>query len=346
MKRFFICLFFVVALCCTPFLLFPEGSAAPLWKDIMSTEPVVPSDSAQEAEAAAPDEEATEPAGSETVSQPFDSQVTLRVLVGGEVTEMTVADYLKGTLAAEMPSDFPMEALKAQAVASRTFALKQAEAGKHSNADICTDSSCCQGWTSEMSDEAMTRFSQAVAETDGLVVTYGDSLIDATFFSCSGGRTEAAVAVWGSDIPYLQSVESPGEENAPRYQETVVLDADYFADLLQEAYPEMNLSGPPRAWFGPFTRTEGGGLDIVFIGGVRVEGTTLRRLFSLRSTNLDISVTEDNVQITTTGFGHRVGMSQYGARAMAEGGTDFEEILLHYYTGTEIKKLLCQTAEQ
>lgn len=346
MKRFFFCLFCVIALCCAPFLLFPEGSAAPFWRDIMSTEPVVPSDSAQEAEADVRDAEATEPTGPRAVSQPFDTQVTLRVLVGGEVTEMTVSDYLAGTLAAEMPSDFPMEALKAQAVASRTFALKQAEAGKHTNADVCTDSACCQGWTSEVSAGAMARFSRAVAETDGLVVTYGDSLIDATFFSCSGGRTEAAVAVWGSDIPYLQSVESPGEEDAPRYQETVSLDADDFADLLREAYPEMNLSGPPRAWFGPFTRTEGGGIGTVFIGGVRVEGTALRRLFSLRSTDIDISVTEDAVQITTTGFGHRVGMSQYGARAMAEGGADFEEILLHYYSGTEIKKLLCRSAEQ
>ena len=346
MKRFFFCLFCVIALCCTPFLLFPEGSAAPFWMDIISTEPVAPSDSVQEAEADVQDAEATEPAGPQAVSQPFDSQVTLRVLVGGEVTEMTVSDYLAGTLAAEMPSDFPMEALKAQAVASRTFALKQAEAGKHTNADICTDTACCQGWTSEVSAEAMARFSQAVAETDGLVATYGDSLIDATFFSCSGGRTEAAVAVWGSDIPYLQSVESPGEEDAPRYQETVSLDADYFAGLLQEAYPEMNLSGPPRAWFGPFTRTDGGGIGTVFIGGVCVEGTALRRLLSLRSTDIDISVTEDSVQITTAGFGHRVGMSQYGARAMAESGADFEEILLHYYSGTEIKKLLCRSAEQ
>ena len=346
MKRFFFCLICVIALCCTPFLLFPEGSAAPFWKDIMSTQFITPSDSAQEATESAQETEATEPVGHQAVSQPFDRVVTLRVLVDGEVTEMTVDDYLAGTLAAEMPSDFPMEALKAQAVASRTFALKQAEAGKHTNADVCTDSACCQGWTSEVSAEAMARFSQAVAETDGLVVTYGDSLIDATFFSCSGGRTEAAAAVWGSDIPYLQSVESPGEEDAPRYQETVVLNADYFADLLREVYPEMNLSGPPRAWFGPFTRTDGGGIDTVFIGGVCVEGTALRHLFSLRSTDIDISVTEDSVRITTTGFGHRVGMSQYGARAMAEDRADFEEILLHYYSGTEIKKLLCQSAEQ
>lgn len=281
-------------------------------------------------------------------AQSFDASFRLPVLQDGQIESMALDRYLTGVLLAEMPASFADEARKAQAVASRTYALRNYRHRRHDGAAVCANAGCCQGWTDPDSVDPAVRAKaeEAVRATDGLVIRYEGTLIDATFFSCSGGRTEAAVAVWGSDIPYLQSVESPGEEDAPRYQETVVLDAYYFADLLQEAYPEMNLSGPPRAWFGPFTRTEGGGLDIVFIGGVRVEGTTLRRLFSLRSTNLDISVTEDNVQITTTGFGHRVGMSQYGARAMAEGGTDFEEILLHYYTGTEIKKLLCQTAEQ
>lgn len=271
----------------------------------------------------------------------FDEQLSLQVLDGGGVQTLSLEDYLVGVLLAEMSGDFPMEALKAQAIASRTFALKQAMSEKHTLAHVCTDPSCCQGWVdvSLFPSEAVGRAGQAVEETDGLVLSYKEALIDATYFSCSGGQTETALAVWGSDIPYLQSVQSPGEEDAPRFAETVLLEKKDFKKNLLSAYPEANLSGSPEAWFGAVSYTSGGGIDSIFIGGTAVRGTDLRSLFSLRSTNISIETTEDQIILHTRGFGHRVGMSQYGAKAMAEEGRDFESILLHYYSGAQIKLL-------
>lgn len=271
----------------------------------------------------------------------FDEAVTLHVLTQDGVKELTMREYLVGVLLAEMPADFPEEALKAQAVASRTFALRQAEAKKHDGADICTDPACCQGYLTDASAEELARLTEAVEATDGLVMTYADGLIDATFFSCSGGRTEDAAAVWGGDVPYLHSVDSPGEEDAPRYTETVKLSAEEFSATLLTAYPEANLSGSPEGWFGACSDTDGGGIDTIFIGGTAVSGTKLRALFSLRSTDITFVVTQaGEIEITTYGFGHRVGLSQYGARAMAETGATFDEILTHYYDGAAVTRLL------
>ena len=272
-----------------------------------------------------------------TIDTSFDQALTLRVQTADGVAEMDLQTYLCGVLLAEMPAGFSPEALKAQAVASRTFALQQSQRGKHPEADVCTESSCCQGWTEP--GDSSTVFLDAVTATDGLVVTYGDKLIEATFFSCSGGQTEAAVAVWGSDVPYLQSVSSPGEEFAPRFTETLVLTADDLADKLRAAAPGITLGDEPTQWFGPVTRTAGGSVATAEIGGVCFSGTELRRLLGLRSTDMDLSVEADGIHITTWGYGHRVGLSQYGAEAMAQTGTDFEEILLHYYQGTTIKRL-------
>lgn len=267
------------------------------------------------------------------IAESFDASVTLRVLCGQTVREMPLDEYLSGVLFAEMPERFASEALKAQAVASRTFALRQAHAGKHTNADICTDAACCQGWLDP--SEAPSVFAEAVAQTDGLVVTYQNELIDATYFSSSGGRTEAAVAVWGGDVPYLQSVDSPDTDAA----DSTVLSAADFAAVFRAAYSDAELSGAPETWFGAAYYTAGGGIDRIRIGGVEVRGTALRSLLGLRSTDIRISVADDCITFATNGYGHRVGMSQYGADAMAKNGSDFEEILCHYYRNTEIKQL-------
>lgn len=321
MKRLIFIPLALILLCCAPFLLFSEGNA-----ETPGISPAAPPQAKE--------------------SEPFDTRTTLRVLTDGGVREMTLESYLVGTLLAEMPADFPAEALKAQAIASRTFALRKAETGKHAGADVCTDYACCQGWTEDGTAADIERIAQAVRDTDGLVVTYNGALIDATFFCCSGGKTEAALAVWGSDIPYLQSVDSPGEEDAPRYADTVCFTSEEFAERISALCPDANLSGSPVNWIGSVERTEGGGIGTVFIGGAAVKGTDLRSALGLRSTCIDFAVTEETVTVTTRGFGHRVGFSQYGAKAMAENGSDFTEILAHYYPGTEIKRLLCQSAEQ
>ena len=281
----------------------------------------------------------TEPSESaETPQVSFDDGLLLRVETADGVEEMTLHDYLTGVVLAEMPTDFAPEALKAQAVASRTYALRKIQARKHGSVDVCGSFACCQAWTPVQEfagTEALTRAEEAVSQTDGLVVTYSGELIDATFFSCAAGMTEAAAAVWGSDVPYLQAVESP--EHEEQYEESVTFSAAEFAEKL--AHPEADLSGSPTEWFGEETRTAGGGLDSIQIGGVEIRGTELRSRFSLRSTVMSFSAAEDGVTITTSGYGHRVGLSQYGADALAREGERFEEILLHYYQGTEIQRL-------
>lgn len=256
----------------------------------------------------------------------------------GEVVTLTLDNYLTGVLLAEIPVSFEPEAAKAQAVVSRTYALRRVANSKHAQADICASPNCCQGWndpaTARPEDAAFAR--SAVEGTDGMVLTYGGSLIDATFFSCSGGRTEAAVAVWGSDVPYLQSVDSPGED-APHNEDVEVFSVQDFAQKIQQAAPEAALSGSPESWFGNVTATQGDGVASLEIGGVSFTGTDLRSILGLRSTMFDLSVTEDEIRIETRGFGHRVGMSQYGADAMALSGSTWEEILLHYYTGVTIE---------
>ena len=257
-----------------------------------------------------------ETAPAEPADEPFDEAVTLRVLVDGTVREQTLHDYLVCVLLAEVPSGFAAEALKAQACAARTFALRQA--GQ---------------WPEHAAAET------AVTETDGLAVVYDGQLIDATYFSCSGGRTEAAVAVWGGEIPCLQSVPSPGEEDAPRETETLMFTAEEFRDHITPARPDADLSGTPETWFGTVRYTAGGGIGTLELGGASFTGTELRRLLGLRSTDIEFSPQEDGVTVTTHGFGHRVGLSQYGAEVMAQAGRRFDEILLHYYQGTEIRRL-------
>ena len=147
------------------------------------------------------------------------------------------------------------------------------------------------------------------------------------------------MAVWGGEIPYLQSVPSPGEEDAPRETETLTFTAEEFRDRITPARPDADLSGAPKTWFGAVRYTAGGGIGTLELGGASFTGTELRRLLGLRSTDIEFSPQEDGVTVTTHGFGHRVGLSQYGAEAMAQAGRRFDEILLHYYQGTEIRRL-------
>ena len=274
----------------------------------------------------------------ETVGEPVDAVKLLPVLMpNGSVEQMPLEDYITCVLLAEMPSEFEPEALKAQAVAARTYTLKRQQAGnKHDTAAVCTKASCCQAYCPEEdflvsgeSNAALKKMKDAVMSTAGQVLTYDGALIEATYFSCSGGRTEAAVAVWGSDIAYLQAVDSPGEENATHYVDTVSFTLQEFADKLG-----VKLSGN---WLGKITYTDGGSVDTIAIGTQEFTGTQMRQKLGLRSTAFAISPVGNTVTITTKGFGHRVGMSQYGAEAMAVQGKTYKEILAHYYPGTTLQ---------
>lgn len=284
-------------------------------------------------------------AESESISPPVtehDAGVVLTVRNrSGNLQQLTLREYLVGVVLAEMPADFESEALKAQAVVARTYTCKRMEGSKHDAAAVCMDSGCCQGYRSPAEylelggkQAAVDKVRRAVEDTDALVLRYDGRLIDATYFSCSGGSTEDAVAVWGQDVPYLQAVESPGEEEAPRFTDAVEFSAAEFAERLG-----LSSGGDPSDWFGEVTHTDGGGVDTMVIRGREFSGTELRSKLGLRSTALEISVDGGNITVTTRGFGHRVGMSQYGAQAMAEGGSGFREILAHYYTGAELVNL-------
>lgn len=260
----------------------------------------------------------------------------------GSTVSIDLKQYLTGVLLKEIPVEFEPQAKMAQAVVARTYALRTVSKGsKHPPGAVCTKPSCCQGYISVEehlerggSLEAVVLAAQAVDATRGQVLTYDGKLIDATYFSCSGGRTEDALAVWGSDVPYLQSVESPGEEHAAHFTDTVSYTSKAFQDALG-----TQLEGTANSWFGPVTYTSGGGVETMYIGGKIYSGTSLRTLLGLRSTAFTVTATADSVVITTQGFGHRVGMSQYGADAMAAQGSSWQEILLHYYSGAVIDKM-------
>ena len=261
------------------------------------------------------------------------------LLADGPREVMEMEDYLVGVVLAEMPAYFESEALKAQSVAARTYTRKAQETGLRHDGSLCTDYACCQAYISEEeylakggNEESVDKIRQAVAETAGLVLTYEGELIEATYFSCSGGSTEEAAAVWGADYPYLQAVASPGEENAEFFTDTVTFTPEQFNKALG-----TELKGDPATWIGASTATPGGGVDVIHIGGKSYEGRILRKLLGLRSTAFTMTGGEGGITVTTRGFGHRVGMSQYGADAMAASGHDFREILSHYYPGTTLE---------
>ena len=278
---------------------------------------------------------ATEPTQQQGSQQATDVVVLLPD--GQEVLDMQT--YLTGVLLAEMPVDFSEEALKAQAVVSRTYALRRNTLGnKHPQGAVCTESSCCQAYrpiddflSKGGTEEMLKKVSQAVEYTNNQVMTYNGALIEATYFSCSGGRTEDALAVWGTDIPYLQAVDSPGEESATHFVDTAEFTATEFASLLG-----ISPNGSAPDWLGAVTYTDGGGVDTMVIGGKAFSGTQIRQKLGLRSTVFSMYATQDKIHISTRGFGHRVGMSQYGAEAMAVRGSDYQEILYHYYPGTQL----------
>lgn len=273
-----------------------------------------------------------------SVERPMLTYVSVRF--DEEIKQMELESYLTGVVLAEMPGWFEEEALKAQAVAARTYTRKAlSTGGKHGDGSICTDSSCCQAYISEEAylesnpSEYLEKVSRAVAATAGEVVTYQGELIEATYFSCSGGTTEDAAAVWGTDYPYLKSVDSPGEEKAAYFR-----DQKTFTREQLEALLDIELPISSTEWFSSIALTPGGGVASVEIGDKVFTGTELRRALGLRSTAFQIMLSENTVTIETMGYGHRVGFSQYGADAMAVAGKTYQEIITYYYQGTKVEK--------
>lgn len=267
------------------------------------------------------------------------NEMKIPVLINGKTKMMEMNKYIVCVVLQEMPASFDIEALKAQAVVARTYALKRnLSSKKHKNGAVCSDSGCCQGYISVSAylkkggkEAFVEKVEKAVNDTEYKVLTYNDKLIDATYFSCSGGKTEDAQAVWGNDVPYLQSVESPGEEHATHYVDTVTFTPQQFQNKLG-----VKLSGNPGTWLKDVSYTQGGGVDEMVLCGKTFTGTALRTKLGLRSTAFILTAVGNTITVTTKGFGHRVGMSQYGADAMAANGKTCAEILSHYYPGTSL----------
>ena len=290
-----------------------------------------------------------EPAAPETAAVHHDRDVTLTIQDGNTTEQMTLERYLTGVVRGEMPASFEMEALRAQAAAERSYVYYQLAAGRkdaHPDADFCTDHTCCSAYLSETAAREQwggdfapwnTRVEQAVSDTDGQVVLYNGRPILAVFHSSSAGRTAAAGDVWSGDLPYLVSVDSPeGEETVPNYYSTVTFTAAEAKEKLLAAHPELKLSGTPDRWFGAAAENGSGRVETVSVGGTDIEGTELRRIFGLRSACFTVAADSESVTFRVTGYGHGVGMSQYGANQLAREGKTWQEILEWYYTGATV----------
>ena len=276
-----------------------------------------------------------------------ESGKAVTILIDGELQEMDLNEYLWGVVAAEMPASFQLEALKAQAVAARTYSLNKAgQAANHPEADLCTDHTCCQAWIAREKAQAnwgenaqayTDKITRAVAETNGEVALYEGGLISALYHSSSADTTQDAVAVWGGNVPYLTSVPSPEGEEVPNYHSTVTYTAQECRDRILSAKPEAVLEGGPENWFTNAVYSEGGSVLTIDLGGVTVTGHQARTIFDLRSASFTVECAPDSVTFQVTGYGHGVGMSQYGANAMAAEGKTYQEILKHYYTGITVE---------
>lgn len=296
----------------------------------------------------------------ETTAVPKDKEAeedTLKVLdfTSGQVIELSMRDYVIGAVLAEMPATYCGEALKAQAVAARTYALRQREKQRLApdpelmGADISNDSRKFQAYfTPEQAKDFYgsgyeayyKKAAEAVDGTDRLALFYEGEPIVAAFHSTSGGKTESAEVVWGSPVEYLVPVESSEDTKSPTYLEEEVFTEKEFRKKLEKALPEADFSIPAGEWIEIKETSPSGTVTEMLAGGEKLTGTRFREIFSLRSANFTVvyNADEEKFYITTKGYGHGVGLSQYGANAMGENGSDFREILLHYYTGAEIKE--------
>lgn len=273
---------------------------------------------------------------------------SVRVKTGEGVRELGMTEYLIGVLGAEMPASFETEALRAQAVAARTYAMYCAASARHTDAQVCTSSGCCQAWLNDEElaerlgaehEKYYAKLKAAVEDTAGEYLGYDGQPALAAFHSSSAGATEASGQVW-SAVPYLVSVSSPEtSEDVPGYVSTVELTALDFRDSILSLCPTADMTGAPESWLGETMRDASGRVESLAIGGERFTGAQMRQLFSLRSTAFELECTQTGFRFTVTGFGHGVGMSQYGANVMAREGAGYKEILAHYYPGTA---LLCR----
>ena len=269
----------------------------------------------------------------------------------GEVEEVELDTYLCNVVSAEMPADFEEEALKAQAIVARTYTIYKIKNKKHDNADICDDSNCCQAWISkedrlnkwneEQREANWQKIENCVKATQGKIITYNNEPINAFFHSNSGGKTEIPVNVWGggTDLPYLQVVETSGEDEYRQYSSQVEFTQEELINKLKEKYSDISIDFNNQDDIKILEYTDSGRVKTIKFGNHNISGTEARTILGLKSTNFSIVRENEKIKFDVKGYGHGVGMSQTGADSMAKQGKNCEEIIEHFYVGVEIKNI-------
>ena len=270
------------------------------------------------------------------------------------VEDLDLEEYIKGVVASEMPANFDEEALKAQAVAARTYymnkRINKCKDAESKGAEIC-DSTHCQvymdkeermsKWSKKDSESNWSKINEAVESTKGEVLTYDGAILEyPQFFAVSSGRTEDALDVLSMNIPYLKSTDSKGEEVAPKYETTFSMSLDEFINKIKSIYNDIKLSkNSLKNSIEIQSYTQGGSVKEIKIGNKIISGIELRKILNLNSTNFKISFKNNDIIFLCKGYGHGVGMSQWGANAMAKSGDKYSDILKHYYSGVDIEKI-------
>ena len=274
------------------------------------------------------------------------------IVSADEVREYELEDYLVGVVGAEMPASFPDEALKAQAVAARTFIISRIMADKgdvpeHKGAAVCTNPAHCKAWKSteeltagwgDNAEKNLKKIEAAVKATKNEIIVFNGEPITAVYYSMSSGKTENAADVWGGEVPYLKSVASSFDENAPNFNSEVSFTFDEFKEIVLKEAPDAVFGENPSEWFSDIVTSEAGGVMSIKIGGAEFKGTKIRTMFSLRSHNFTVNISDNKIVFNVKGYGHGVGLSQWGSKFLADSGKSYIDILKYYYTGVDVVK--------
>lgn len=269
-----------------------------------------------------------------------------------QVEEIKLDEYLYGVVSSEMPADFEMEALKAQATVARTYTIYKIvnNQNKHAGADICDNAACCQAWISK--EDRLSKWEEDVRESNwkkiisavdgtmGKIITYNNEPINAFFHSNSGGVTEIPINVWGgSGYPYLQVVETSGEDNYSQYSSEVSLSKTEFVNKIKEKHSNLEIDFSNSNCIEVSEKTDSGRVKTLKVGNLNLAGVEIRTILGLKSTNFNVLLDENNIKFNVIGYGHGVGMSQTGADSLAKQGKNYEEIIKHFYVGVEIQDM-------
>lgn len=253
----------------------------------------------------------------------------------GSVINLNMTDYLIGVVSSEMPASFNLEALKAQSVLARTYALKAKQTEKKLTDTVSTQSyididQMKNKWGKSF-NTYYNKIKNVVENTNGEYLSYNGNYIEALYHSTNNGKTESSLDVFGNYYPYLISVSSEYDKNASSYLRTINMPLDTISN-------KLGLSLNNDSVISILSYTDGGNIKEININGNNFSGKKVRELLGLRSADFDISISDNNANITTRGYGHGVGMSQYGANGMANAGYGYKDILSHYYPGTTLTK--------